>query len=315
MSSSSILVSDDPDEFRAVIRPQNKEYLVSGRGQFSAVATQVNFEYLWLQHLAEALPRAWHVELCNDRWGFGFVDGPTPWMVTKGVRLAPTALAVFRPRSSAWHRSLGNSRVASLSLPTKILVDAGVALCENEPLSARNINAMYPPQAAMARLRQLHADTIRLAHHAPETLSAATVVRQLEASIIEALIACLKSGHPQEDRAATKRHTDIMNRLQAAVVQSRGHALHMSDLCQQIGVNERTLQACCQEQLGMSPKRYLLVRRMMTVRRRLRHADPDSSSVTGIATELGFWELGRFAVQYKKLFGESPSQTLRAPVP
>jgi hypothetical protein len=32
--------------------------------------------------------------------------------------------------------------------------------------------------------------------------------------------------------------------------------------------------------------------------------------VTGIATEFGFFELGRFAVRYRERFGEKPSETL-----
>jgi transcriptional regulator GlxA family with amidase domain len=42
----------------------------------------------------------------------------------------------------------------------------------------------------------------------------------------------------------------------------------------------------------------------------LRHASPDAT-VTEVATRHGFWQLGRFAVEYQSLFGEAPSVTLR----
>ena len=89
-----------------------------------------------------------------------------------------------------------------------------------------------------------------------------------------------------------------------------GKAPQLPEAVTRRSVSERTLRTCCQEHLGMAPKRYLLLRRMNLVRRALRDAAPDATSVTDTATRYGFWQLGRFAAEYQSLFGQSPSATL-----
>ena len=61
---------------------------------------------------------------------------------------------------------------------------------------------------------------------------------------------------------------------------------------------------------GMTPVRYLKLRRLNQVHRDLRDAESGRDSVTEIASRSGFFDLGRFASEYRALFGELPSVTL-----
>ena len=102
-----------------------------------------------------------------------------------------------------------------------------------------------------------------------------------------------------------------MARFRGIVEAQADQLPEIAEISRQVGVSSRLLRLACQEQLGVSPLQYGLLRRMQTVRRRLQNADPEITRVTDIATEHGFWELGRFAVRYRHFFGETPSATLK----
>jgi transcriptional regulator GlxA family with amidase domain len=90
--------------------------------------------------------------------------------------------------------------------------------------------------------------------------------------------------------------------------------LHTTELCELIGVTERTLRSCCAEFLGMSPTRYVLLRRLSRARVALRDADPHGASLSELIRTFGFAELRRFETAYWAAFSETPMTTLqRAP--
>jgi AraC-like DNA-binding protein len=103
-----------------------------------------------------------------------------------------------------------------------------------------------------------------------------------------------------------------MARFEDALAASDGRQPSAPELSAAIGVPERTLRQCCTELIGLSPSRYIRLRRLNMVRAALRRADPTTASVAEIAQRYQFSELGRFAVAYRATFGESPSATLRS---
>jgi AraC-like DNA-binding protein len=106
----------------------------------------------------------------------------------------------------------------------------------------------------------------------------------------------------------------IVDRLEQFLRDHFDEPIQLAQLCTATGVSERSLRNACHAVCGTSPKRYLTRRRMEAVRDALTAARPGQATVTRIATDYGFFELGRFAATYSSLFGERPSETLRSGV-
>lgn len=83
----------------------------------------------------------------------------------------------------------------------------------------------------------------------------------------------------------------------------------VSDLCRKVNVSRRTLQYSFQAVLGINPVAYLRMLRLNGARRDLRRIDPAPGYVTEVAQNWGFWHFSRFAMHYRQMFGERPSET------
>jgi AraC-like DNA-binding protein len=86
-------------------------------------------------------------------------------------------------------------------------------------------------------------------------------------------------------------------------------AISLADIVRAAGVPARSLQAAFRAARGTSPIEFLRRRRFDLARQRLLNPEP-STTVRGVAMEMGFSNPGRFSVEYRQLFREAPRDTL-----
>lgn len=137
------------------------------------------------------------------------------------------------------------------------------------------------------------------------------VIADIEDETLSALTRVLGNGTPTRESETRARARRRLGRLLDYV---DGHAdtpLRVADLCAVAQVSERTLQGLFKRELGMTPKTYLCGQRLYGAHRALSISQPTACRVTDVANAWGFWHMGQFARDYRKLFGELPSDTLR----
>ena len=310
MSSRTVRTFTDPDQYAASIRGTEARLTVTGRGKFFASLARIELRDLWMQRLSDNLPRITQFSNFTNRAVFAFRTRPGPTVLLNGAELPSSAIAPVGAADSAVTRSRGDCSVSTMSLPVGTIASFAPAIAGRDLPSLHGALALTPQSLALTRLKHLHAAAIALAEDAPVVLINPEAARGLEQALIEALVDSLGGGEVHEETAALRQHSAIMRRFHRTIEQHLGQPLYIPELCVEIGASARTLRVCCQEQLGMSPKRYLLVRRMHMARQALRESSPRETTVTEIATRFGFWQFGRFAGEYKTLFEETPSATL-----
>ena len=313
MPSSAVHTFTDPDDYAERVRGMTVDLMVTERGRFAGKIIRIDLHRLWMQRLSDNLQRVAHAVGAPERAIMTFRTKPGPSQLADGAEMHPNAIIRHCRGHDYRQRSAGSASLGGMSLPMEEMASGEVVFAGCDLTPPKDPLIVTPLPSAMAKLQQLHAAAGKLAEDAPEIIANPEVARGLEQALIEALVGCLGNGEVRDDRSAQRRHSLIMRRFRRAVEENPDQPLYIPELCAAIGVSDRTLRVCCQEQLGMSPKRYLLLRRMHLARRALRDGSPGMTTVTEIATQYGFWQFGRFAGEYKSLFGEAPSAALQRP--
>ena len=140
--------------------------------------------------------------------------------------------------------------------------------------------------------------------------SEAQLISEVEDEIIVALLNASLADTAVLDKSEPAQRSRAVANAMAYINDDRGESATVRDLCNNTGVALRTLNRAFRERFGIGPKAYLVRRRLSSVRSELLHA-PADTLIADVANRWGFWHMGQFAKDYKVMFGELPSETLR----
>jgi AraC-like DNA-binding protein len=314
MARSSVVKFADPQSYQAAVYPAQVEILVTAKGDFKAELRSVEFSELWVQRGNCSLPRITNFASSADRPAIFFLTGPDKATISHSGRdFGPGEIVTLASGATHHHRTVEKCQWGTLSLTREDLNAATRALVGRDAIDRSVTHYLRPRVAEMSRLSNLHKIAGEFAENGKDLLAQPELARALEQAMLYATVMCLSEAVPVQMGLASVKHNAIIAKFEEFLAANYDRPLHLLEICAAVGASERTLRVSCIEHFGMGPVRYLWLRRMNMVRRALVQAVPGTTTVTDIATANGFWELGRFAVEYRALFGEVPSATLHRP--
>lgn len=133
---------------------------------------------------------------------------------------------------------------------------------------------------------------------------------KLSNELIEHLVlTCIKI--PDLNFSDPSNRLRVFNKVTEFVYGNPYRELQSADLCDYASTSERTLQYVMKHYTGLTPNQFVKSHKLNLIQKKLLKSDPDSLKINQLASSYGFWHASQFAIDYKQLFGELPSDTLQ----
>lgn len=230
-----------------------------------------------------------------------------------GRPISPDTIMTMRGGDELDFRAPEHFDVVAVSVPVQVLSKYARDI-EHRDIEQELQNAPVLPASKehVDEFRGFLLTALQSVSRTPSMLQYPAMQKGLEHALLSSVVKAV--GHSDEvARSAaspTARHA-IVSRAQDYMREHVEDPLTVEDLCRVLGVSRRTLQYSFQEVLQLNPVSYLRAMRLNGARRMLKSANPERQSVQDIAARWGFWHLSHFANDYRRMFGELPSETLR----
>ena len=244
---------------------------------------------------------------------FGMIAPTSPQIEWRGIEGSPQHLVSFPTNDQFEFLSHPGFGGDTLSLPEERLFQVArcLDLVENVGKLPKGQDLFESDPGRIEVFRRRLGDLHFLAEINERRDVDASIVADAEFCVIAALVEAVTSV-----RDGGKPLPVLCSRSKAfckALDYIEDHAFEppsVEEICRASGVSWRTLNYAFREQFDLTPKQYLQAVRLRGVRCDLLERGSESV-ISEIAAAWGFWHMGQFAADYRRQFGELPSQTAR----
>lgn len=278
-------------------------------GRFCARLTQITLDGCRLTAGEEKLPRIAFIAVPATKLLVVLPIERTAPAFWAGTGFGSGEIVTIAGGERVHERTVGPRRWASIQVPERVLAQYGRVLTGTSFAVPPGLARWRPMPAAARALHTLYRTAIRKAEAGSGAFADAAAAHGLEQELLLALIHCLADGPAAEETQTALRHRRLMARFEDLLRQ--GVLRRVGKFREALGVSERLFRECCRANLGMGAAAYRRLVAMQQVHRALRLGDPAATSVAAIAARHGIRDAGRFAGNYRALYGELPSATLR----
>lgn len=144
------------------------------------------------------------------------------------------------------------------------------------------------------------------------TIHAGTVCRSFESLLMDTFLCAVPHSHSSKvEQVVVKEGPEHLLRAERFIEDNMGSDISLEDIVAAAATSERNLYKAFEAYRGTTPMKHLKWHRLRMARRELESFHNPTKTVADVAMWVGMPHLGNFAADYRRCFGELPSETLR----
>ena len=298
------------DEFTEVAAAWDLDFRQLGRGRLNATLAQVVGNSWSLAKARFDRPAYQQGVAVPGMRTIAILDPEAPECDWCGRPFTPDIMAVFAKDGEFRSISPPGFDVYTLSFTDEQLDSACERLGIPDVSNKLNVtdSTMHLDRSLGNALRHLINDSLQGLCFSGQKNAARADSEYFRNEISEQLVAALAAGSPLLRSPSQQVRSLAVTRALEAIESGLEHGVSVRHVAEMSRMSRRTLEYAFRDRFGVSPKAFINSERLTRVRRDLL-VRPKKVAIADIANRWGFWHIGQFARDYRRQFGELPSQT------